>query len=695
MISESTLLTIVLAPLVASILAGLAGRAIGRVGAHSITILGVAVSFGLSVYVLKQLLDGAGVYNDSVYTWLVSDGIRMEVGFLIDRLSALMMVVVTFVSLCVHVYTIGYMHEDPGYQRFFSYISLFTFSMLMLVMSNNFLQLFFGWEAVGVVSYLLIGFWYTRPSAIFANMKAFLVNRVGDFGFVLGIAGVVYYTGSLDYQTVFGLREAIASNTMQIIPGAEWQAITVVCICLFIGAMGKSAQVPLHVWLPDSMEGPTPISALIHAATMVTAGIFMVARMSPLFELSETALSTVLIIGATTAFFMGLLGLVNNDIKRVVAYSTLSQLGYMTVALGVSAYAGAIFHLMTHAFFKALLFLAAGSVIIAMHHEQDMRKMGGLKKYLPITYWTSLIGTLALVAFPGTSGFYSKDALIEAVHESHIPGASYAYWCVLLGVFVTSFYSFRLLFMTFHGRERFGDAHSHAESESTHVKTDADAGHEPDTSHDHAHDEHAGHGDHAHDDHGHSGPPHESPWVVTLPLILLAIPSLFIGAFTITPVLFGDYFGGAIFVEEAHDVLGELAHEFHGPLNFLLHAFLGVPFYLALAGFLAAWFLYIKRPDLPGVIAGKVSPIYRLLANKFYFDEIYQAMFAAGSRNLGNALWRVGDVAVIDGGIVNGSAKLVGWMSGVLRRLQSGYLYHYAFAMIIGLSALLAWYVLR
>ncbi|MFL6578327.1 MAG: NADH-quinone oxidoreductase subunit L [Povalibacter sp.] len=695
MISESTLLTIVLAPLIASLLAGLAGRVIGRAGAHSVTILGVAVSFALSAYVLKQLLDGVPVYNDTVYTWLVSDGVRMEIGFLIDRLSALMMVVVTFVSLCVHVYTIGYMHEDPGYQRFFSYISLFTFSMLMLVMSNNFLQLFFGWEAVGVVSYLLIGFWYTRPSAIFANMKAFLVNRVGDFGFVLGIAGIVYYTGSLDYQTVFGLREAIASNTMQLLPGADWQAITVICICLFIGAMGKSAQVPLHVWLPDSMEGPTPISALIHAATMVTAGIFMVARMSPLFELSETALSTVLIIGATTAFFMGLLGLVNNDIKRVVAYSTLSQLGYMTVALGVSAYAGAIFHLMTHAFFKALLFLAAGSVIIAMHHEQDMRKMGGLKKYLPITYWTSLIGTLALVAFPGTSGFYSKDALIEAVHESHIPGATYAYWCVLLGVFVTSFYSFRLLFMTFHGSERFGQAHSHAESESTHVKTDTDAGHEPDVSNDHGHNDHSAQDDHAHDHHGHSGPPHESPWVVTLPLILLAIPSLFIGAFTIQPVLFGGYFDGAIFVEEAHNVLGELAHEFHGPLEFLVHAFLGAPFYLALAGFLAAWFLYLKRPHLPGVIAEKASGIYKLLANKFYFDEIYQMVFAAGSRNLGNALWRVGDVAVIDGTFVNGSAKVVGWMSGVLRRLQSGYLYHYAFAMIIGLSVLLAWYVLR
>jgi NADH-quinone oxidoreductase subunit L len=595
-----------------------------------------------------------------------------------------MMVVVTFVSLCVHIYTIGYMHDDPGYQRFFSYISLFTFSMLMLVMANNFMQLFFGWEAVGLVSYLLIGFWYTRPSAIFANLKAFMVNRVGDFGFVLGIAGVAYYTGSLDYATVFGMREAIAANTIQIIPNVEWQAITVVCICLFIGAMGKSAQMPLHVWLPDSMEGPTPISALIHAATMVTAGIFMVARMSPLFELSETALSTVLVIGATTAFFMGLLGLVNNDIKRVVAYSTLSQLGYMTVALGVSAYAGAIFHLMTHAFFKALLFLAAGSVIIAMHHEQDMRKMGGLRKYLPITYWTCLIGSLALIGFPGTSGFFSKDALIEAVHESHLPGAAYAYWCVFGGVFVTAFYSFRLMFMTFHGPERFAHASEghHAAHDSTHVETEKQAGHEPDA--------------HGHDDHGHhGGPPHESPWVVTVPLILLAIPSLFIGWFTIGPVLFGGYFGDAIHVSEAHNVLGELASEFHGPAAFTLHALKQFTVWLALAGVAAAWFLYIKRPDLPGRIAERFSGVYRVLVHKFYFDEIYQAFFAVGSRNLGTALWRVGDVALIDGAAVNGSARLVGWMSGVLRRIQSGYLYHYAFAMIIGLSVLLAWYVWR
>jgi NADH-quinone oxidoreductase subunit L len=665
MISQNVLLLIVLAPLLAAILAGLGGRVIGRAGAHSVTILGVAVSFALSAYVLKQLLDGAPIFDGSIYTWLVSDGIRMEVGFLVDRLTALMMVVVTFVSLCVHVYTIGYMHEDPGYQRFFSYISLFTFSMLMLVMSNNFLQLFFGWEAVGVVSYLLIGFWYTRPTAIFANLKAFLVNRVGDFGFVLGIAAIVYYTNSLDYSTVFAQRDVIATDTMQIFPGVEWQAMTVVCICLFIGAMGKSAQVPLHVWLPDSMEGPTPISALIHAATMVTAGIFMVARMSPLFELSETALNTVLFIGATTAFFMGLLGIVNNDIKRVIAYSTLSQLGYMTVGLGASAYSGAIFHLMTHAFFKALLFLAAGSVIIGMHHEQDMRKMGGLKQYMPITYWTALIGSVALIAVPGTSGFFSKDILIEAVHESHLTMATYAYWSVLLGVFVTAFYSFRLVFMTFHGPERFGAGHH-------------------------------GHGDHHGDDHhGHDHQPHESPWVVTLPLILLAIPSLIIGWITVEPLLFGNYFGNAITVLPAHDVLGRVKGEFHGPAQFVLHAFTGPAVYLAAAGVLSAWYLYLKKPELPAQIASRVSPLYKLLANKFYVDELYQAVFAGGSRGLGTALWRVGDVALIDGGMVNGSARVVGWLSGLLRHMQSGYLYHYAFAMIIGLSVLLAWYVLR
>jgi NADH-quinone oxidoreductase subunit L len=648
---EQTLLTIVLAPLAAAILAGLFGRYIGRAGAHTVTILGVALSCALSVKVLWGLLQGAPVFDGPVYTWLVSDGIRMEVGFLVDRLSALMMVVVTFVSLMVHVYTIGYMHEDPGYTRFFSYISLFTFSMLMLVMSNNLLQLFFGWEAVGLVSYLLIGFWYTRPSAIFANMKAFLVNRVGDFGFLLGIAGLVYLTGSLHYADVFAATDRIAATSFEILPGQAWPAITVICICLFIGAMGKSAQVPLHVWLPDSMEGPTPISALIHAATMVTAGIFMVARMSPLFELSEAALSFVLVIGATTALFMGFLGIVNNDIKRVVAYSTLSQLGYMTVALGVSAYAGAIFHLMTHAFFKALLFLAAGSVIMAMHHEQDMRRMGGLKKYMPVTYWTCLIGALALIGFPGFSGFFSKDALIEAVHASSIPGAGYAYFCVLTGVFVTAFYTFRLVFMTFHGEERM-DPHAR---------------------------EHL----------------HESPWVVTVPLVLLAIPSVIAGWPFIERLLFGDYFQGAIVVAESHDVLGHLGEEFHGPAAFVLHGLQAPAVWLAAAGVLAAWYLYLKRPALAGQLRERAGRLYTLLDNKYYFDAFNQRFIAGGSRALGKLLWRGGDVAIIDGAAVNGSARVVGWLAGAMRGVQSGYLYHYAFATIIGLSALLAWLLWR
>jgi len=648
---EQTLLAIVLAPLAAAIVAGLFGRQVGRAGAHTVTILGVAISFALSVKVLWGLLHGATVFDGPVYTWLVSDGIRMEIGFLIDRLSALMMVVVTFVSLMVHVYTIGYMHDDPGYTRFFSYISLFTFAMLMLVMSNNLLQLFFGWEAVGLVSYLLIGFWYTRPSAILANLKAFVVNRVGDFGFLLGIAGIVYLTGSLHYAEIFGQAAAIAAKTFEIIPGVAWSAITVICICLFVGAMGKSAQVPLHVWLPDSMEGPTPISALIHAATMVTAGIFMVARMSPLFELSETALSFVLVIGATTALFMGFLGIVNNDIKRVIAYSTLSQLGYMTVALGVSAYAGAIFHLMTHAFFKALLFLAAGSVIIAMHHEQDMRQMGGLKKYMPVTYWTCLIGALALIGFPGFSGFFSKDALIEAVHASTLPAAGYAYWCVLLGVFVTAFYTCRLVFMTFHGQERM-DHHTR---------------------------EHL----------------HESPWVVTLPLVMLAIPSIIAGWPFIGPLLFGDYFQGAIQVAHEHDVLGHLGEEFHGPAAFVLHSLQGPAVWLAAAGVLAAWFLYLKRPELAAQLREKAGGLYTLLVNKYYFDAFNEKVLAAGSRALGKALWRGGDVAIIDGAAVNGSARLVGWVASAVRGVQSGYLYHYAFATIIGLSALLAWLLWR
>jgi NADH-quinone oxidoreductase subunit L len=648
---EQTLLAIVLAPLAAAVAAGLFGRVIGRAGAHTVTILGVAISFALSVKVLWGLLHGAPVFDGAVYTWLVSDGMRMEVGFLVDRLSALMMVVVTFVSLMVHVYTIGYMHDDPGYTRFFSYISLFTFAMLMLVMSNNLLQLFFGWEAVGLVSYLLIGFWYKRPSAIHANLKAFLVNRVGDFGFLLGIAGIAYLTGSLHYAEIFGQTDRIAATTFELVPGFEWQAITVICICLFIGAMGKSAQVPLHVWLPDSMEGPTPISALIHAATMVTAGIFMVARMSPLFELSEAALSFVIVIGGTTALFMGFLGIVSNDIKRVVAYSTLSQLGYMTVALGVSAYAGAIFHLMTHAFFKALLFLAAGSVIIAMHHEQDMRKMGGLKKYMPITYWTCLIGALALIGFPAFSGFFSKDALIEAVGLSTLPAARYGYWCVLIGVFVTAFYTFRLVFMTFHGQERM-DEHTR---------------------------EHL----------------HESPWVVTLPLVLLAIPSVVIGWPVVGALLFGDYFGSAVYVAPAHDVLARLGEHYHGPWAFVLHGLQSPILGLAAAGVMLAWYLYLKEPGLAERLRERAGWLYTLLVNKYYLDAFNERVIAGGSRALGGLLWRGGDMAIIDGAAVNGSARLVGWLAGVARGLQSGYLYHYAFATIIGLSALLAWLLWR
>jgi len=649
---EQIYLTIALAPLVASIIAGLGGRVVGRTGAHTIAIAGVALSFALSVYVLEKILfEGMPSYNGAVYTWLVSDGLKLEIGFLIDHLSAMMMVVVTFVSLAVHIYTVGYMDDDPGYQRFFSYISLFTFSMLMLVMANNFLQLFFGWEAVGLVSYLLIGFWDTRPTAIAANLKAFIVNRVGDFGFVLGIAAVLYYTGSLDYATVFAHADRFSGMQIHIGGTVEWSAITFTCIALFIGAMGKSAQVPLHVWLPDSMEGPTPISALIHAATMVTAGIFMVARMSPLFELSETALSTVLVIGATTAFFMGLLGIVNNDIKRVVAYSTLSQLGYMTVALGVSAYGAGIFHLMTHAFFKALLFLAAGSVIVAMHHEQDMRKMGGLKKYLPITYWTCLIGALALIGFPGSSGFFSKDALIEAVHGSHRVGAEYAYVCVVAGVFVTALYTFRMFFMTFHGEERM-DHHTR---------------------------EHL----------------HESPWTITLPLVLLAIPSALAGWFTIKPMLFGDFFAGAIQVLPAHDVLGPVGEEFGDQLSFIGRAFLSLPVWLAGAGVLTAYVFFLKKPELADSAQRKFNVLYRVLVNKFGFDWFNEHVLAAGARITGNVLWRYGDEVVIDGGAVNGSARVVRWFSSVIRYAQSGYLYHYAFGMFLGLASLLLWLLWR
>jgi len=644
---ENVYLTIILAPLIGAIVAGLFGKKIGRSGAHWVTITGVAISFVMSVLVFKDVIfDGAAVYNQAVYTWMVSDGIRFEIGFLIDSLTAVMLVVVTFVSLMVHIYTIGYMHDDPGYQRFFSYISLFTFSMLMLVMSNNFLQLFFGWEAVGLVSYLLIGFWFKRETAIYANLKAFLVNRVGDFGFILGIAAVLMYFNSLDYQDVFDAAPALAGLTIEIFPGSEWSLLTVIGILLFIGAMGKSAQVPLHVWLPDSMEGPTPISALIHAATMVTAGIFMVARMSPIYELTETALSFILVIGAITALFMGLLGIIQNDIKRVIAYSTLSQLGYMTVALGVSAYSAGIFHLMTHAAFKALLFLAAGSVIIAMHHEQDIRKMGGLKKYMPITYWCMLIGSLALIGFPGFSGFFSKDAIIEAVHASQIPGAGFAYFAVVLGVFITAFYSFRMFFLVFHGKERM-DEHTR---------------------------EHL----------------HESPRVVTWPLIALAVPSVIAGAFFIEPMLFAGMFGDAIYVKPEHDVLAQLGEHYTGIGGFLAHGVMAPPFLLAMAGVATAAFFYLKRPDIPAMIKDRLSLVYKVLENNYGFDAFYDSFFAGGSRKLGRLLSNIGDTKLIDGLLVNGTAKSVGWISSKIRYVQTGYLYHYAFAMIVGLLALIS-----
>ncbi|MBV8618323.1 MAG: NADH-quinone oxidoreductase subunit L [Curvibacter sp.] len=666
-LSATTLLAVPLAPLAGSVIAGVFGTAfggnlIGRRLSHTLTILGVFVAFVLSALTLKSVaLDGAR-FSETLYTWMVVGGLKMEVGFLIDSLTAMMMCVVTFVSLMVHIYTVGYMEEDEGYDRFFSYISLFTFSMLMLVMSNNLLQLFFGWEAVGLVSYLLIGFWFNKPTAIFANMKAFLVNRVGDFGFILGIGLIAAYTGSLNYAEIFAKTEELAQLNF---PGTDWLLVTVISICLFIGAMGKSAQFPLHVWLPDSMEGPTPISALIHAATMVTAGIFMVSRMSPIFELSDTALNFIMVIGSITALFMGFLGIIQNDIKRVIAYSTLSQLGYMTVALGASAYSVAVFHLMTHAFFKALLFLAAGSVIMGMHHNQDIRWMGGVRKYMPITWITSLLGSLALIGTPFFSGFYSKDSIIEAVSESHLPAAGFASFAVLAGVFVTAFYSFRLYFLVFHGKERFDqnpDAHHH------------------------------GHDDHGHHDDHHE--PHESPWVVTVPLLLLAIPSVLIGFLFIEPMLFGDFFKGVIFVDgEKHHVMEELHEAFHGPVQMALHAFGSAPFWLALAGVAVSYYMYMVNPALPRAIKSMFKPVYDLLENKYYLDWINENILARGARALGTGLWKGGDQAIIDGAVVNGSWKFVGWVAGVVRWMQSGYIYHYALVMILGIFVFMTYFV--
>ena len=662
---KTAYLLVPFAPLVGSMLAGFAGKALGRTNTHRVAILGVLVSLLASLWVMNDVWQG-NTFNGPLYTWAVIGELRMEVGFQIDQLTTMMMVVVTFVSLMVHIYTIGYMEEDPGYQRFFSYISLFTFSMLMLVMSNNLLQLFFGWEAVGLVSYLLIGFWYTKPSAIYANLKAFMVNRVGDFGFVLGIGLIYTWTGTLDYAEIFQKAPELAHVTINLIGDAQWSLITVTCICLFVGAMGKSAQFPLHVWLPDSMEGPTPISALIHAATMVTAGIFMVSRMSPLYEMSEVALSFVMIIGAITAFFMGLMGIIQNDIKRVVAYSTLSQLGYMTVALGASAYSVAVFHLMTHAFFKALLFLGAGSVIIGMHHDQDIRHMGGLRKYMPITWITSLIGSLALVGTPFFSGFYSKESIIEAVHHANVPGSGIAYWALLSGVFVTAFYSFRMYFLVFHGKPRFETAH--------------------------------GHDAHGHDAHGHDGHgahvPHESPWVVTVPLVLLAIPSIIIGAIAADSMITGEYFKGVITVfADRHPAMAALAEHWHGWVAMALHGFTSLPFWLMVAGIATAWYFYLVNPAIPARLQQTFKGIYTVLENKYYLDRFNEWFFAGGARRLGSGLWKRGDQGLIDGLVVNGSARLVGWFSRVLRQGQTGFLNHYAIAMIIGLAFLLFWFL--
>ena len=678
-LNASTLLAVPLAPLVGSVLAGIfgtqfGGNWIGRRLSHTLTILGVLIAFILSAMTLKSVaLDGARL-NETLYTWMVVGDLKMEVGFMIDGLTAMMMCVVTFVSLMVHLYTIGYMEEDEGYNRFFAYISLFTFAMLMLVMSNNLLQLFFGWEAVGLVSYLLIGFWYNKPTAIFANMKAFLVNRVGDFGFILGIGLIVAYTGTLNYTELFAKAQALATIDFPwYVFGMDAMLITVICICLFIGAMGKSAQFPLHVWLPDSMEGPTPISALIHAATMVTAGIFMVARMSPLFELSEAALNFMLVIGSITALFMGFLGIIQNDIKRVVAYSTLSQLGYMTVALGASAYSVAVFHLMTHAFFKALLFLAAGSVIMGMHHNQDIRFMGGLRKYMPITWITALLGSLALIGTPFFSGFYSKDSIIEAVHLSTLPAAGFANFAVLAGVFVTAFYSFRMYFLVFHGQERYDQ--------------NPDAHHADDL---HANDHH---GHHGHDEHGHDKP-HESPWVVTVPLVLLAIPSVLIGFMTIGPMLYGDFFKDAITIDAMkHPAMQQLGELFHGPVAMALHGLSTAPFWLALAGVVTAWYMYLINPKVPAFFARALRPLIVVLENKYFMDWINENILAKGARALGTGLWKVGDRAIIDGFFVNGSWKVVGKVSGVVRWFQSGFLYHYALVMILGVFVLMTYFV--
>lgn len=651
------LLAIPALPLIAALAAGLFGWALKDTLSHWVTCVAVIVAAGLSIDVFMQVLDGASFYGN-FWTWMISDKFIVPVGMMIDPLTAIMMVTVTVVSACVHIYTIGYMHGDPGYSRFFAYISAFTFSMLVLVMGNNFFTLFFGWEAVGLFSYLLIGFWFKRESANYAALKAFIVNRIGDFGFAVGILAVWYYFGTIDYREVFAaVSTIVAEGHVLNFLGWEMDAITFICLALFVGAMGKSGQVPLHVWLPDSMEGPTPISALIHAATMVTAGVFMVARLSPMFEFSETALAAVILVGALTAWMCATIGLVQNDIKRVIAYSTCSQLGYMFVACGVSAYSAGIFHLMTHAYFKSLLFLAAGSVIHAVLAQQDIRKMGQLRKYMPITYITMLIAALALSGMPPFAGFWSKDLIIEATMVREMGWVSeVAYYALLSGVFMTAFYTFRMFFLTFHNTDRVP-----AETKA-HL--------------------------------------HESPKVITVPLLILAIGAFgaglwgYYGLDIANPEVMNGFFGSSLFVMEAHNPLIRLEELEHAGHLSLLSEYM--PLILAILGIATAWFMYFKESTLPARLVAAFPRLHAFLLNKWYWDELYEKIFIRPAQCLGMLLWQKGDLAMIDKGVIHGGivdSVLAG--AAKLRRMQTGMVYHYAYGMVIGLFGLLTWLMLK
>jgi NADH-quinone oxidoreductase subunit L len=640
-----------LAPLLGSLLAGLAGRQIGKKGSHWITIILMSISFVSAISVLEMVIWNHQSFNGTLYTWGSSGSFQFNLGFLIDPLSVVMMALVTFVSLLVHLYSVGYMAEDPSNQRFFSYVSLFTFFMLLLVTANNFLQLFFGWEGVGLVSYLLIGFWFSKESAASGSLKAFIVNRIGDFAFILGIAAIHNYFNTLDYASVFDKASSLVGTNMAIFPGTYWMVLTVICVLLFVGAMAKSAQVPLHIWLPESMEGPTPISALIHAATMVTAGVFMVARMSPLFELSQTALTMILVVGSTGALFLGLLAFVENDIKRIIAYSTMSQLGYMMAANGASAFSAGIFHLLTHGCFKALLFLSAGSVIVAMHHEQDLRNMGGLRKYLPITYLCFLVGAISLAAIPPFSGYFSKEAVIEAVRLSYIPGAHYAYYCLLAGSFVTAFYIFRAFFMAFHGKERMD------EKLRRHLK--------------------------------------ESHWTLLTAMVSLAIPSICLGGIMVHSILYETpgLLGKSIYISPQFDVLADMAGKFHGVMNQTYQAFTSTPFWFALSGVFFAWLVVIRQPACFDRLSQYLSIFRLILTRQYGLDWFSDTVVARGSRGIADFFFKTGDSKIIDHFLINGSGRGVTWMSNIVRRMQSGYLYHYAFVMILGLLGLLWWLI--